>query len=218
MYVPTHLPPFYTFMFVMRKVINQSETHAATSTMHPQLPLFFFAESVGKWWLPQRCRRLVIKAQSSLRYEEFDFSCYTFLSSALTPSHVLIQSPAAPVHMFGSCARMLPTLTTPQPPPPKPVCLQSWLASGGCLLPQRYRRLVIKAQSSLRYEEFEVNCPPPLAPPTPTPQHRSHKRTHCACLHLNHLQQAYVPLLPTLSVCRIGWRVVVACCPSGTGG
>jgi PAB-dependent poly(A)-specific ribonuclease subunit 2 len=31
------------------------------------------------------------------------------------------------------------------------------LASGGCLLPQRYRRLVIKAQSSLRYEEFDFS-------------------------------------------------------------
>jgi hypothetical protein len=36
-------------------------------------------------------------------------------------------------------------------------CLQNRLACGGTLLPQRYRRLVIKAQSSLRYEEFDFS-------------------------------------------------------------
>lgn len=35
--------------------------------------------------------------------------------------------------------------------------LQNRLAAGGALLPQRYRRLVIKAQSSLRYEEFDFS-------------------------------------------------------------
>jgi hypothetical protein len=35
--------------------------------------------------------------------------------------------------------------------------MQNRLACGGTLLPQRYRRLVIKAQSSLRYEEFDFS-------------------------------------------------------------
>jgi PAB-dependent poly(A)-specific ribonuclease subunit 2 len=33
--------------------------------------------------------------------------------------------------------------------------LQSRLADGGVLLPQRYKRLVIRAQSSMRFEEFD---------------------------------------------------------------
>lgn len=35
--------------------------------------------------------------------------------------------------------------------------MQNRLAAGGSLLPQRYRRLLIKAQSSLRYEEFDFS-------------------------------------------------------------
>jgi hypothetical protein len=42
---------------------------------------------------------------------------------------------------------------------PASLCLhtQNRLAAGGSLLPQRYRRLLIKAQSSLRYEEFDFS-------------------------------------------------------------
>lgn len=35
--------------------------------------------------------------------------------------------------------------------------LQNRLASGGVLLPQRYRRLIIRAQSGLRFEEFDFS-------------------------------------------------------------
>jgi PAB-dependent poly(A)-specific ribonuclease subunit 2 len=40
-------------------------------------------------------------------------------------------------------------------PLPTLCALQHRLAEGGTLLPQRYKRLVIRAQSSMRFEEFD---------------------------------------------------------------